>query len=115
MMSLRYGSSCEILEMEGHAVEVHGSPCEALERVRHGAWDLVLVDRAMPEMDGYDLAREIRHFDSHLPVLMISGSSRWEPGASHAPGRNRRVRGQALYHQVPARGMAQALRIHALR
>ena len=75
----------EILEMEGHAVEVHGNPCEALERVRKGSWDLVLVDRAMPEMDGYALAREIRNFDSNLPVLMISGSPRLDPAIRMLP------------------------------
>ena len=36
--------------------------------------DLVVCDHDMPEMDGADLTRALRHLQPALPILMVSGS-----------------------------------------
>jgi CheY-like chemotaxis protein len=47
---------------------------QALEKLRHEPFDLVLLDVEMPEMDGYEVLEQIKA-DPHLreiPVIMIS-------------------------------------------
>jgi DNA-binding response OmpR family regulator len=36
-------------------------------------FDLLLTDLGMPEMSGWDVAREARRLRPHLPVIMVSG------------------------------------------
>jgi CheY-like chemotaxis protein len=47
----------------------------ALEAIRShaGRVDLVITDVGMPEMDGYELARQLREERPDLPVLYMSG------------------------------------------
>jgi sigma-B regulation protein RsbU (phosphoserine phosphatase) len=47
---------------------------EALERLRAGAFDLMLLDVMMPEMNGYEVLEELKADERlrHLPVIMIS-------------------------------------------
>jgi DNA-binding response OmpR family regulator len=44
---------------------------QALEQVAQNNPDVVLLDIAMPEMDGFEVLKEIRHF-SDVPVIMIT-------------------------------------------
>jgi two-component system nitrogen regulation response regulator GlnG len=46
---------------------------EALQLVRAGDPDVLLVDVRMPEMDGLELMRKARELDSELPVIVITG------------------------------------------
>ena len=46
----------------------------ALEKVKGGSIDLAIVDIMMPEMDGWELTREIRKF-SDMPIIMLSARS----------------------------------------
>ena len=59
---------------QGHAVEtaIHGR--EALSMLHASAFDLVLLDIMMPEMNGYELLEHLRGdpLFRHLPVILIS-------------------------------------------
>lgn len=44
---------------------------EALEYIREETFDIVLLDIMMPEMNGWELCQEIRHF-SNVPIIMVS-------------------------------------------
>jgi serine/threonine-protein kinase len=46
---------------------------DALELARQHAFDLVVSDVQMPEMDGVDLLRKLHELDPDLPVLLLSG------------------------------------------
>lgn len=63
------------LEKSGHNVICAEDGVQALERIQESLPDLVLLDIAMPRMDGYEVCRQIRANPSarHIPVVMISG------------------------------------------
>ena len=58
-------------EFDGYAVEEAGDGMEAVEKFRAGAFDLIIMDVMMPELDGFSAVREIRKY-SATPVLMLS-------------------------------------------
>src|SRR5690242_20116796 len=62
----------EMLEGLGHAAETAGSGIEALEQL-HADVDLVLLNAAMPGMDGYEAARQIRCHAAFgdVPIIMV--------------------------------------------
>src|SRR5215468_5163748 len=63
------------LELEGYGVEVAGSGRIALEKHRPGGFDAVLLDVAMPEMDGLTALKALREREPELPVIMMSGNA----------------------------------------
>lgn len=62
----------EVLELEGYTVFTAIDGEEALGVMLDRHIDLVIVDIMMPKMDGYEFTRELRDFNSELPVLMVS-------------------------------------------
>jgi CheY-like chemotaxis protein/tRNA A-37 threonylcarbamoyl transferase component Bud32 len=62
------------LKRQGHAVESAENGRVALEMVRGGSFDLILLDVMMPEMDGYEVLERLKQSPDthHLPVIMIS-------------------------------------------
>lgn len=62
------------LERQGYAVVEAESGQRALERLAEGAFDLVLLDVLMPDMDGMAVLERIKHNPAtrDLPVIMIS-------------------------------------------
>ncbi len=62
------------LKQQGHSVELAENGRRALEMVRAGEFDLVLLDIMMPEVDGYRVLKEMMDDPvlKHIPVVMIS-------------------------------------------
>jgi DNA-binding response OmpR family regulator len=58
-------------KFEGHEVTEAGDGMEAVEACRAGAFDMILMDIMMPELDGFSAVREIRKF-SDTPIIMLS-------------------------------------------
>jgi DNA-binding response OmpR family regulator len=48
------------LEDHGFKVDVFNDPLQALSDFKKGSYDLVLIDYKMPNMNGFELHREIR-------------------------------------------------------
>ena len=46
-------------------------PLEAIERIRQQPYDLVVLDVMLPQIDGFETCRRIRHF-SDIPILMLT-------------------------------------------
>ncbi len=65
----------EILEDEGYETVQAGDGDEALERYRADPPDFVCLDIMMPGRSGYDVCREIRRVDPHVPLVFISAKS----------------------------------------
>lgn len=62
-----------LLKTLGYEVLTASSGPEALAIFDASAVDLVIVDYAMPDMDGGVLAARLKGVAPHVPVLMISG------------------------------------------
>ena len=62
------------LKRQGYSVATADNGREALEKLRAETFDLVLLDIMMPEMDGYEVLRQLKADEAlrHLPVIMIS-------------------------------------------
>ena len=61
-----------LLEAQGYVCTVRQNGRLALEAFREGAFDLVLSDIVMPEMDGLKLLAELRRDDPDVPVIMVT-------------------------------------------
>jgi PAS domain S-box-containing protein len=64
-----------ILEKQGHRVTVVADGHAALDALKRGQFDLVLMDVQMPGMDGLQTTRAIRaqeNADSHIPIVALT-------------------------------------------
>jgi DNA-binding NtrC family response regulator len=62
----------EILEFEKYEVDLAAKGSNALEMAQETAYDAILLDIKMPEMDGIEVLQKLQKF-SESPVIMISG------------------------------------------
>ena len=61
------------LSEDGYAVEVAVNGRDGLEKFCAGDFHMVLTDRQMPEMEGDELAREVKKRKPAVPVILLSG------------------------------------------
>jgi len=68
-------ASKQVLEQLGYRVVAETDPVRAIEAFRkdHDAFDLVITDKTMPHMTGYDLVQKIRNIRADIPVILCSG------------------------------------------
>src|SRR4030088_34951 len=59
------------LQAEGFTVDVASNGREALDKVRQGKPDLLVLDLMMPEVDGWEVCRRLRK-ESDLPIIMLT-------------------------------------------
>jgi len=67
------GSLSRALRVEDFDVDVAGSGRIALDKVRTKAYDVVLLDVRMPEMDGIEVLGALRREGHEVPVIVMSG------------------------------------------
>ncbi len=64
------------LESQGHSVVLATTGVEAVEHVKNGKFDCVLMDIQMPEMDGMEATTRIRELEkstgSHIPIIAVT-------------------------------------------
>lgn len=60
------------LGFEGYDVTLVTSGTEALDRVRDGMPDLIVLDVMLPGMDGIEVCRRIRSAGEDVPILMLT-------------------------------------------
>ena len=66
-------SLSELLRLEGHGVETAGSFREACARLSAGAFQVVIADVSMPEVDGFELLKTVRNRYPDTAVIMVTG------------------------------------------
>jgi CheY-like chemotaxis protein len=69
-----------ILQIQGYNVTVANHGREALDAHAQGAFDLILMDCHMPEMDGFEATREIRGRERaspgrHVPIIALTANA----------------------------------------
>jgi sigma-B regulation protein RsbU (phosphoserine phosphatase) len=61
------------VEAQGYQAVTAANGSQALEMIQTGRYDLILLDIIMPEPNGYEVLKWIRHSNwQHIPVIMIS-------------------------------------------
>ena len=75
----------KLLASRGHAVRIAQDGRTALEYAKSGAFDLLLLDLHMPELDGFQVLEALREHErkagGHLPVIALTARSRAEDRA----------------------------------
>src|SRR5229473_7176086 len=61
-----------LLQLEGYTVVVAGSGREGLAQIGQRAFDVVLLDLALPDKNGMDVLSEIRLLQAQQAVIMIT-------------------------------------------
>lgn len=64
----------KIISLDGADVVAAGNGTEAIAQLNGGAFDVIVSDIRMPEMDGMSLLRAIRARDLDVPVVFLTGS-----------------------------------------
>lgn len=81
-------STARLLEHFGAATTVAISGREALARVAAGAWDLLVIDIGLGDLDGREVVARARELHAGLPVVIASGlpaGGPFAPGVSFLP------------------------------
>ncbi len=65
----------KVLTKYGYEVTTAESGEEALAVFKPRYYDRVLLDVIMPNADGYEVCRKIKHIDKHTPVIMLTSKS----------------------------------------
>jgi signal transduction histidine kinase/CheY-like chemotaxis protein len=63
----------EGLRSDGHTVEMARNGREGLDCFERSQFDLVVTDRGMPEMNGDQLATEIKRVSPQTPIILLTG------------------------------------------
>ncbi|MFN6538263.1 MAG: ATP-binding protein [Nostoc sp. EkiNYC01] len=66
------------LKLKGYNVIIADSGAEALVKIAESPPDLILLDVVMPDMDGYEVTRQIKHNSNlpFIPILLVTGSEK---------------------------------------
>ena len=60
------------LEQEAYAVDVAYDGKEGFDLASSEDYDLIILDRLLPGMDGIEIIRKLRNSQNHVPVLMLT-------------------------------------------
>ena len=71
--SAALGTLGRMLRALGHTVDLATGGIQGLEKFREGNYDLVVTDRAMPDMNGDQMASAIKDLASSQRVIMLTG------------------------------------------
>jgi len=100
-----------ILAELGHSADFVATAAAAVEAVRQGGYDIVLMDVALPGIDGIEAVRRVRALPGavgRVPILGISGGSApAQQTAARAAGMN-----DYLVKPVSPRALAAAIAAH---
>ena len=63
------------LKAEGFEAVCPDDPADGLRLAKEQFFDAYVLDGIMPSLSGIDLCKQIREFDSHTPVIFLSGAA----------------------------------------
>ena len=60
------------LRRKEYAVDLAGDGAEALEKAAENAYDLIVLDLRLPEVDGFEVCRRLRADNDFTPILILT-------------------------------------------
>jgi CheY-like chemotaxis protein len=103
--------ACRLIEKRGHTVVMVNNGRQALGALDQEAFDLVIMDVEMPEMNGYEATAAIRAkelgTDTHVPIIaMTAHTMAGDPERGRAAGMDayisKPIHAQELYNAIDA-------------
>ena len=81
-------SGIRVMKWMGYQVEGATNPTEALDMIREQSrrFDLIISDFSMPQMNGIQLAEEIKRINPGIPIILLTGYSSDVPKKQIKPG-----------------------------
>lgn len=64
----------DLLRTQGYNVAVAKTGIEAIDEIQKSLFDVLIIDKKMPEMDGIELIKQFRAHEQTIPVILASGS-----------------------------------------
>ncbi len=64
---------CKLLTVRGLAADTAGSGPEALEILKSGSHDVLILDVRMPDMSGVEVLSEVRKINPEIEVIIMTG------------------------------------------
>lgn len=61
----------DYLELSGFEVEIENRGDNGMERALKEEFDLIILDLMLPEVDGFDICRQVRK-EKNIPIIMVS-------------------------------------------
>ncbi|MEK0330776.1 MAG: response regulator [Nitrosopumilus sp.] len=74
----------EILELYDYDVHIAVNGLEGVEKFKQKKPSLVIMDAAMPILDGYKAFKQIKEIDNNANVIIVTGFSDNEPRSKEA-------------------------------
>lgn len=65
----------DTFKSEHHNVDVVNTGGDAVEYLKASAYDAVILDRNLPEVDGLEICRRMRAERNNVPIIMLTGKS----------------------------------------
>ena len=65
------------LEYAGFSVDAFNNSADALKAFTPRFYDLVMLDVVMPEMDGFELLKELKRLDPDVKVCFLTASEKY--------------------------------------
>ncbi|MEA4934465.1 MAG: HD domain-containing response regulator [Lawsonibacter sp.] len=66
-------------QRSGYRVDVETDPYRAIERIRQGAYDILLLDYFMTPICGNQVVEQVRQFDSDIFIILLTGHKSMVP------------------------------------
>ena len=63
-----------VLKRAGYDIDTFDNPFIALEKLKPGFYGLIILDVKMPQMDGFELYREIKKVDRKAKICFLTAS-----------------------------------------
>lgn len=63
------------LELKGYQITHCGDGQAALDKIGKENFDLCILDVMLPEVDGFTIAKEIRKFNTEVPIIFLTAKS----------------------------------------
>lgn len=67
-----------VLVKNGYSVSCAMNGSDALDMIYERKFDLLISDIMMPKMNGYELVKKVREYESGMPVLMITAKDAFD-------------------------------------